>query len=123
MAAKRKLTYPKRGEIYLVSFDPTVGAEIQKTRPALVLQNDIANEYSPITIVAAITSQFDDPLYPTEVLIRSPEGGLTVDSVVLLNQIRSIDKQRLVKRLGKLTDETVALVNQATQISLGLIEI
>ncbi|PIG94545.1 type II toxin-antitoxin system PemK/MazF family toxin [Gloeocapsopsis sp. IPPAS B-1203] len=123
MAAKRKLTYPTRGEIYLVSFDPTVGTEIQKTRPALVLQNDIANEYSPITIVAAITSQFGDPLYPTEVLVRSPEGGLTVDSVVLLNQIRSIDKQRLVKRLGKLTDETVALVNQATQISLGLIEI
>ncbi len=123
MAAKRKLAQPLRGEIYLVSFDPTVGAEIQTTRPALVLQNNVANEHSPITIVAAITSQFDDPLYPTEVLVQSPEGGLTVDSVVLLNQIRSIDKQRLVKRLGKLTDETMALVDQALQISLGLIEI
>jgi mRNA interferase MazF len=123
MAAKRKLAQPQRGEIYLVSFDPTVGAEIQKTRPALVLQNNIANEYSPITIVAAITSKFDDPLYPTEVLVQSPEGGLTVDSVVLLNQIRSIDKQRLVKRLGKLTDETMALVDQSIQVSLGLIEI
>lgn len=123
MAAKRKLAQPQRGEIYLVSFDPTVGAEIQKTRPALILQNNIANEHSPITIVAAITSQFDDPLYLTEVLVQAPEGGLTVDSVVLLNQIRSIDKQRLVKRLGKLTDETMALVNPAIQVSLGLIEI
>ncbi|NJR22121.1 MAG: type II toxin-antitoxin system PemK/MazF family toxin [Richelia sp. CSU_2_1] len=123
MAAKRKLAQPKRGEIYLVSFDPTVGVEIQKTRPALVLQNDIANEHSQITIVAAITSQFDDTLYPTEVLVQPPEGGLTVNSVILLNQIRSIDKQRLVKRLGKLTDETMAQVNQSIQISLGLIEI
>lgn len=123
MAAKRKLAQPKRGEIYLVSFDPTVGVEIQKTRPALILQNDIANEHSPITIVAAITSQFDDTLYPTEVLVQPPEGRLTVNSVVLLNQIRSIDKQRLVKRLGKLTDQTMALVNLAIQVSLGLIEI
>lgn len=74
-------------------------------------------------IVAAITSQFDDPLYPTEVLVQSPEGGLSLDSVVLLNQIRSIDRQRLVKRLGKLTDETMALVDQAIQVSLGLIDI
>lgn len=123
MAATRKLAQPQRGEIYLVSFDPTVGAEIQKTRPALVLQNNIANQHSPITIVAAVSSQFDDPLYPTEVLVQPPEGGLTVDSVVLLNQIHSIDKQRLVKRLGKLTDETMALVDQAIQVSLGLIEI
>ncbi len=100
----------------------TVGSEIQKTRPALVLQNNIANKHSPITIVAAITSQFDNPLYPTEVLIQPPEGGLTANSVVLLNQIRSIDKQRLVKQLGR-TDETMALVNQAIQVSLGLIEI
>jgi mRNA interferase MazF len=62
MAARRKAVNPKRGEVYLVSFDPTVGAEIQKTRPALVLQNDVSNDYSPITIVAAITSQFDETL-------------------------------------------------------------
>lgn len=123
MAAKRQVAQPRRGEIYLVSFDPTIGAEIQKTRPALVLQNDIANEHSPITIVAAITSQFDDLLYPTEVLVQPPEGGLNVSSVVLLNQIRSINKQRLVKCLGKLTDETMALVDQAIQVSLGLIKI
>jgi mRNA interferase MazF len=74
---------PDRGEVYLVTFDPAVGTEIQKTRPALILQNDIANRHSPITIVAAITSQFDEPLYPTEVLITPPEGGLTAPSVVL----------------------------------------
>jgi mRNA interferase MazF len=101
MVAKQRVINPRRGEIYLVSFDPTIGAEIQKTRPALVLQNDIANQHSPITIVAAITSRFDNVLYPTEVLIRSPEGGTTVDSVVLLNQVRSIDQKRLSKRLGQ----------------------
>lgn len=123
MAGKRKLAQPYRGELYLVSFDPTIGAEVQKTRPALILQNNIANEHSPITIVAAISSQFDDSLYPTEVLVQPPEGGLTINSVVLLNQIRSIDKQRLVKHLGKLTNETMILVDRAIQVSLGLIEI
>ena len=66
---------PKRGEIYLVNFEPAVGAEIRKTRPALVLQNDIANRHSPIAIVAAVTSKFDEMLYPTEVLVTVPEGG------------------------------------------------
>ena len=61
---------PKRSEVYLVNFDPTIGSEIRKTRPALILQNDIGNEFSPITIVAAITSQYDDNLYPTEVFIE-----------------------------------------------------
>ncbi|MGI8504441.1 MAG: type II toxin-antitoxin system PemK/MazF family toxin [Hassallia sp.] len=121
--AGRKLALPQRGEVYLVSFDPTVGAEIQKTRPALVLQNDVSNEYSPITIVAAITSKFDEPLYPIEVLIQAPEGGLTINSVALLNHIRSIDKQRLIKRLGKLEESTIKQVNQAIQISLGLVEV
>nr|WP_192881742.1 type II toxin-antitoxin system PemK/MazF family toxin [Nostoc sp. CENA543] len=115
--------YPKRGEIYLVIFDPTVGAEIRKTRPALILQNDVSNQYSPITIVAAITSQFTEPLYPTEVLICASEGGLEVDSVVLLNQIRSIDKQRLIKRLGILEAETVVKVDRAIQISFGLLKL
>lgn len=123
MAGKRKIIQPLRGEIYFVSFDPTIGAEIQKTRPAIILQNNIANEHSPITIVAAITSQLDDRLYPTEVLIKSPEGGLTVNSIVLLNQIRSIDKRRLVKRLGQLTEETMALIDRAIQLSLGLMRI
>lgn len=122
MATERELT-PKRGEVYLVNFDPTVGAEIRKTRPALILQNDIANRHSPITVVAAITSQFQQPLYPTEALISPPEGGLQHDSVVLLNQIRSIDKTRLVRRLGKLKPQTMEQVDRAVGVSLGLIEI
>ncbi len=123
MGRQRKVKFPKRGEVYLVNFDPTLGAEIKKTRPALILQNDIANRYSPITIVAAITSKFDDPLYPTEVLIRSPEGGLTSDSVVLLSQVRSIDKRRLVRSLGAVSSETMEQVNRALLISLELIDI
>ena len=101
---------PKRGEIYLVNFEPTVGSEIRKTRPALVLQNDIANRHSPLTIVAAVTSKFDEMLYPTEVLVTAPEGGLSVDSVVLLNQIRSIDRRRLVRRLGPIRGSTMEKV-------------
>jgi mRNA interferase MazF len=123
MAQPGRVIYPRRGEIYFVSFDPAVGSEIQKTRPALILQNDIANRHSPITIVAALTSQFEEPLYPTEVLITPPEGRLTVSSVVLLNQIRSIDRRRLVRRLGTVTQETLERVNRAMQLSLGLIEL
>jgi len=114
---------PRRGDVFLVTFDPTVGAEIRKTRPALVLQNDITNRHSPITIVAAITSQVDEPTFPTEVLVRHPEGGLTADSVILLNQIRSVDKQRLFKRLGRVTSETMRKVDYALLVSLGLVEL
>lgn len=121
MGTQTRLAYPKRGEVYLVSFDPTLGAEIKKTRPALVLQNDVANRYSPITVVAAISSQFEKRLYPTEVLVEAPQGGLRSDSVVLLNQIRSIDKQRLVKRLGVLRSATMKKVERSLQISLGLV--
>jgi mRNA interferase MazF len=113
---------PKRGEIYLVSFDPALGAEIQKTRPALILQNDIGNLHSPVTIVAAITSNVQRQ-GPTSVLIKAPEGGLNVDSVVLLNQIRTVDKRRLVKRLGLLRSATMKQADQAILISLALIEI
>ena len=112
-----------RGEIYLVNFDPTIGAEIQKTRPALIIQNDISNRHSPITIVAAITSKFDGKLYPTEVLITAKEGGLSIDSVVLLNQIRSIDGKRLTRRLGKVSEKTLKKVDMALKISLDLIAI
>ena len=106
-----------------MNFDPTLGAEIQKTCPALILQNDIANRHSPITIVAAITSQLRDPKRPTNVLVRALEGGLNTDSVVLLNQVRSIDKRRLGKRLGRLKPETMEQVDRAMQISFGLIKL
>ncbi len=122
MAARKKIALPRRGEVYLVAFDPTLGAEIKKTRPALVLQNDIANRFSPITIVAAITSHVEPPLYPTEVLIQPPDGGLDADSVVLLNQIRSIDRQRLVRRLGRLNPETMRRVDHTLMISFGLVD-
>ena len=120
MTLKRGL-FPKRGEVYLVNFDPTVGAEIRKTRPGLILQNDIANRNSPVTIVAAVTSKFETPLYPTEVLVRTPEAGLTADSVILLNQVRTIDRQRLVRRLGTVKADTTTRVNRAIQISFGLV--
>jgi len=123
MAKDSRVTRPRRGEVWLVSFDPTIGAEIKKTRPALVLQNDIANRYSPVTIVAAITSQFEERIYPTEVLIKAPEAGLTADSVALLNQIRSIDRRRLVRRLGAVRPATMTNVERALMISLGLVRV
>ncbi len=121
--ARAQLGFPRRGEVYLVSFDPTLGAEIKKTRPAVVLQNDVSNRYSPITIVAAMTSQLRDPERPTNVLVRAPEGGLASDSMVLLNQIRSIDRRRLGRRLGFLKAVTMDNVDRGIQISLGLVKI
>jgi len=112
---------PKRGEVYIVNFDPTVGSEISKTRPALILQNDIGNHYSPVTIVSAISSCADGIVYPTEVLITSPEGGLSEKSVIVLNQIRTIDKKRLVKRIGEVSSQSMEKVDRAIEISLGLI--
>jgi len=123
MAKDSRVTRPRRGEVWLVSFDPTIGAEIKKTRPALVLQNDIANRYSPVTIVAAITSQFEERIYPTEVPIKASEAGLTADSVALLNQIRSIDRRRLVRRLGAVRPATMTNVERALMISLGLVRV
>lgn len=120
--AEREVARPFRGEIYLVSFDPTLGHEIQKTRPAVVIQNDVSNQYSPITIVAAISSQFSEPPFPREVIIESSESGLPKRSAVIVNQIRSVDRQRLVKRLGRLSLDSMKRVDDALRISLGLIE-
>jgi mRNA interferase MazF len=122
MAARKQVARPKRGEVYLVAFDPTLGAKIQKTRPAVVVQNDIANRWSPITIVAAMMPTVPPQLYPTNVLVP-PEGGRGQASVVLLNQIRSIDTQRLIRRLGVLKSETMEQIKDAISISLGLIEV
>ena len=95
MGRRREIAPPKRGEVVVVDFDPTIGAEIRKRRPALVIQNDI------------------DP----------PEGGLTRPSAVLLNEIRSVDKKRVVLRLGRLKPETMTRVDRALQISLGLVKL
>ena len=124
MARKQAVTPLKRGDIFVVNFNPTVGSEIKKTRPALVLQNDIANKYSSVTIVAAITS-YDkkDRLYPTEVFIQSKEGGIDNDSIILLNQIRTVDKGRLIKKLGAVSAITMAKVEKSLVISLGMMEV
>ena len=123
MGRQAELAPPKRGDVVVVDFDPTIGAEIRKRRPALVIQNDIDNRHSPITIVAALTSQVLGERYPTEVVLHPPEGGLTRPSAVLLNQIRSVDKKRVVGRLGRLKPETMARVDRALRISLGLVKL
>jgi mRNA interferase MazF len=124
MAQGKQVAHPRRGEIYLAAFDPTVGREIRKTRPALIIQNDIGNRYGDLTIIAAITSKISPILYPVEVIVKpSRANGLHVISAILLDQIRTIDRQRLVKRVGKVDLSTIERVNEAIQISLGLIEI
>ena len=120
-AAPQAVAFPRRGAVYLVDFDPVRGSELGKTRPAVVLQNDIANRWSSVTIVAGITSKVGAKLYPSEVLLKAGEGGLTVDSCVQLNQVRTVDKTRLVRRLGSLTPSTVQLVERALKVSFGLI--
>lgn len=117
-----RVVLPKRGDIYYVNFDPTIGVEIKKTRPALIIQNDIGNTHSPATIVAAITSTARD-IYPHEVLLKAGEGGLPKDSIVLLNQVRTIDKKRLGKKLGMISSDALRKVDRAIAISLGLIRI
>jgi mRNA interferase MazF len=117
---KKEVVFPRRGEIYLVGFDPAVGYEIQKTRPALVIQNDVSNQHSPITIVAAISSQFSDPPFPREVVVDPAESGLPKRSAVIANQIRSVDRLRLQKRLGRLSRPGMERVDRAIEISLGL---
>ena len=116
------MNFPKRGEIYYVNFDPTTGVEIRKIRPVLIIQNDIGNMYSQATIVAAITSTPREP-HPYEVHIKSGEGGLAKDSLILLNQIRTIDKRRLGKKIGTILSQKMQEVNEALKISLGMLEV
>lgn len=116
------MNFPERGSIYLVNFDPTVGAEIKIKRPALIVQNNIANEYSPLFSVAPITSQ-QNAMYRVEVEIRAPEGGLKKDSLVLVNQIRMIDRSRLIRLLGKVTPATMKKVEEALLIHFGIISV
>ena len=124
MAQGKQVAHPRRGEIYLAAFDPTVGREIKKTRPALIIQNDIGNRYSDLTIVAAITSKISPVLYPVEVIVKpSSANGLQVLSAILLDQVRTVDRQRLIKRLGVLDPSIMRTVDEAIQISLGLLEI
>ncbi|HEY8363001.1 MAG TPA: type II toxin-antitoxin system PemK/MazF family toxin [Tissierellaceae bacterium] len=113
----------KRGEIYYADLSPVVGSEQGGVRPVLVIQNDIGNKYSPTIIVAAITSQINKAKLPTHVEITAPDYGLPKDSVVLLEQIRTIDKKRLRERVGKFSDEMMKNVNECLKISLGLVDL
>ena len=121
---EQKVGTVRRGDVYLVSFDPTVGHEIRKSRPALVIQNDVGNRYSSATIVAAITSKVSSVLYPVEVIIQpSAANGLDVLSAIRLDQIRTVDRQRLIKHLGTAGQAIMQKVDEAIKISLGLVEL
>ena len=116
------MSYPRRGEIYLVEFDPARGHEIQKTRPALVIQNNIGNRHGSVTIVAAITSHLSSVPFPVDVVVTPTKAnGLSVASSIKLGQIRSVDRGRLLKRLGILDASALRQVDEAIKISLGLI--
>jgi len=112
----------RRGDIWTVDFEPVMGSEQGKVRPALIIQNDIGNRYSPVLIVAAITSG-EKAIYDTEVEVKAPEGGLRHDSLVLLNQIRTVDKRRVGRFWGRLAPQTMRQINEAIKISLGLVRI
>lgn len=112
-----------RGEVYIADLDPVIGSEQGARRPEVIIQNDIGNKYSPTIIVAAVTSQVTAKIYPTEVRIKAGEAGLEKDSSVLLNQIKTIDKQRLENYIGKLDHDVMKKVDQAIKISLGLVPV
>jgi mRNA interferase MazF len=112
----------KRGDVLLIDFEPVRGSEQGRVRPAVVIQNDIANQYSPVLIVAAITASPRAP-HLTDIEVSAPEGGLRKDSKVLLNQIRTIDKVRVIERWGTFADETMRKVDEGLKISLGLVPV
>lgn len=109
-----------RGEIYYADLSPVVGSEQGGIRPVLIVQNDIGNRHSPTVIAAAITSQRDKSRLPTHIEVNSKSCGLAKDSVVLLEQIRTIDKRRLKERMGELDSASMNKINNALQISFGL---
>lgn len=110
----------KRGDILLVNFEPVKGSEQGRIRPALVVQNNILNQFSPLTIVAPITSKNYEKEYPTNVEILKEESGLKLDSTILLNQIRTIDKSRIKSKLSRLPQDIMNKVDIALSVSLGL---
>lgn len=113
----------KRGDIYYADLSPVIGSEQGGVRPVLIVQNDIGNKYSPTVIAAAITSQINKAKLPTHIEISALEYGLLKDSVILLEQIRTIDKKRLREKIGHLDEELMDKVNEALSISFGLADI
>jgi mRNA interferase MazF len=112
----------KRGFIFYADLSPVVGSEQGGFRPVLVIQNNVGNKYSPTVIVAAITSHIEKAKLPTHVELSAEEHGLEKDSVILLEQVRTIDKQRLQQKITELDEKVMARVDEALKISLGLID-
>ena len=110
----------KRGDIYYADLSPVVGSEQGGVRPVLIVQNDVGNRFSPTVIAAAITSQRSKANLPTHIMLNAATTGLSRDSIVLLEQIRTIDKHRLKERMGRLDDRSVLQVDQALSVSFGL---
>ncbi len=110
----------KRGEIYYADLSPVVGSEQGGIRPVLIVQNDIGNRHSPTVIAAAITSRLDKAKLPTHITLDAASCGLTKDSIVLLEQIRTLDKRRLKDRMGSIDHEAMDRVDNALSISFGL---
>ncbi|SCI36676.1 MULTISPECIES: type II toxin-antitoxin system PemK/MazF family toxin [unclassified Romboutsia] len=113
----------KRGDLYYADLSPVVGSEQGGVRPVLIIQNDIGNKYSPTVIIAAITSQINKAKLPTHIEISANEYGLNKDSVILLEQIRTIDKKRIREKIGCLDNNVMLKVDNGLQISLGLFNI
>lgn len=113
-------TNVKRGDIYYADLSPVVGSEQGGVRPVLIVQNDTGNRYSPTVIAAAITSQVNKARLPTHIELSSQKYGLTKDSVVLLEQIRTLDKRRLREKMGRLDPELMEKVDSAIAVSFGL---
>ncbi|HEX2946781.1 MAG TPA: type II toxin-antitoxin system PemK/MazF family toxin [Clostridia bacterium] len=113
----------KRGDIFYADLSPVIGSEQGGVRPVLVVQNDVGNKYSPTIIAAAITSQINKAKLPTHIEINAQDYGLQKDSVILLEQIRTIDKKRLREKIGHLDEELMEKVNEALSISFGLSDI
>lgn len=109
----------KRGDLFYADLSPVVGSEQGGIRPVLVIQNDIGNKYSPTVIVSAVTSQIGKAKIPTHIELNKTEYGLKADSVVLLEQIRTLDKQRLKEKIGTLSSNKMQEINRAILISLG----
>ncbi len=111
----------KRGDVYWVRLDPTEGSEQRGTRPAIIVSRNAINLHSPVVVICPLTKAINvTRLYPSDVLIRAPEGGLVVDSVVLTLQVRVVAKSRLETQLGQLTPKTLRQVNHALKITLDL---
>ncbi len=112
----------RRGDIYYADLSPVVGSEQGGLRPVLIVQNDVGNKYSPTVIAAAITSRMGKNKLPTHIDVPGEGVGLAKDSVILLEQIRTLDKRRLKEKMGHLDEQTMRGVNNAIQVSFGLLE-